>query len=79
MRNDNKLISNYSPISIAPSSVVNLIVYSKSPSNLTVAWEPPDPPNGIITHYLVKWQKQNMDKEQFNERDFCRESRCWCI
>ncbi|XP_072050525.1 insulin-like peptide receptor isoform X2 [Amphiura filiformis] len=56
-----------------PTTPEKLNVYSTSSTNLTVMWSPPEHPNGIITHYVIRWQKQSLDREQFLSRDFCRE------
>lgn len=43
----------------APENVTLEVI---GPSNVRVSWEPPSPPNGITTTYIVTWKYENIQK-----------------
>lgn len=55
------------------SSPSSMKVISNASSELVITWKPPEHPNGNLTHYKISWEPQYLSKQQFEERDFCRE------
>ncbi|XP_041463958.1 insulin-like peptide receptor [Lytechinus variegatus] len=55
----------------SPPSSLNVI--SNSSSELVITWKPPEHPNGNLTHYIITWEPRYLFKQQFEDRDFCRE------
>ncbi|XP_030622735.1 insulin-like growth factor 1b receptor [Chanos chanos] len=53
-----------------PSMVLEVRAYSNSSSSLLVKWSPPLHPNGNNTHYLIRWQQQNEDRELYRH-NYC--------
>ncbi|KAK6179837.1 hypothetical protein SNE40_012104 [Patella caerulea] len=56
-----------------PSRPTNLKILAKDKGELQVRWNPPDEPNGNVTHYLVYWKLQALAHEDFDQRDYCLE------
>ncbi|KAL4228229.1 hypothetical protein ACF0H5_013662 [Mactra antiquata] len=54
-----------------PTSPLNLQVRAERPGELKVTWDPPNQPNGNVTHYQVYWQRKEFDPEDFELRDYC--------
>uniref|UniRef100_A0A8C9VLL2 Tyrosine-protein kinase receptor n=1 Tax=Scleropages formosus TaxID=113540 RepID=A0A8C9VLL2_SCLFO len=48
-----------------PSMPLDMRSYSNSSSKLLVKWSPPNSPNGNMTYYLLRWQRQPEDKELY--------------
>ena len=44
-----------SPCAIDPSSPLNLMIFNKMSTSLTVEWSPPLTPNGVILSYQVSY------------------------
>lgn len=47
--------------------------YSNSSTHLIVKWSPPAFPNGNLTYYLVRWQRQPEDRELY-QHNYCSKS-----
>ncbi|XP_041098935.1 insulin receptor-related protein-like [Polyodon spathula] len=54
----------------APSVPLDVLSMSNCSSQLVVRWKPPTHPNGNITYYLVRWQRQAEDSELYIS-DYC--------
>ena len=61
-------MSPYFPV---PTSPTHLKVKADSPGELHVTWDPPMKPNGNVTHYEVYWQLQDLEPDNYEERDYC--------
>ncbi|KAL4623543.1 insulin-like growth factor 1 receptor isoform X1 [Arapaima gigas] len=48
-----------------PSMPLDVRSYSNSSSKLLVKWSPPISPNGNLTYYLLRWQRQPEDRELY--------------
>ncbi|XP_060231898.1 LOW QUALITY PROTEIN: insulin receptor [Meriones unguiculatus] len=64
-----------------PSVPRDPLSVSNSSSQILLRWRPPAEPNGNVTHYRVRWERQDEDAELF-ELDYCRKglklpSRTW--
>lgn len=57
----------------APSPPVALDVTTTTSSELTIKWQPPQDPNGNVTHYVVigTWIKD--DEGMLDQRNYCSE------
>lgn len=44
--------------------------YANSSTKLVVKWSPPAFPNGNLTYYLVRWQRQPEDRELY-QHNYC--------
>jgi insulin receptor len=57
----------------APSPPVALDVTTATSSELTIKWQPPQDPNGNVTHYVVigTWIKD--DQSLLDQRNYCSE------
>lgn len=53
-----------------------LDVTPTSSSELTIKWQPPQEPNGNVTHYVVigSWMKD--DQTILEQRNYCNERKC---
>lgn len=47
--------------------------YANSSTQLIVKWSPPAFPNGNLTYYLVRWQRQPEDRELYHH-NYCSKS-----
>lgn len=47
--------------------------YANSSTQLVVKWSPPAFPNGNLTYYLVRWQRQPEDRELYHH-NYCSKS-----
>nr|AYV97262.1 insulin-like peptide receptor [Sinonovacula constricta] len=54
-----------------PTSPINLKVRAINPGQLFVTWDPPEHPNGNVTHYKVYWQLIDFVPEEYELRDYC--------
>lgn len=54
-----------------PTSPINLQVKAKVPGELEVTWDPPNEPNGNVTHYHVYWQLRQFDQKEYELRNYC--------
>uniref|UniRef100_A0A1I7Z7X8 receptor protein-tyrosine kinase n=1 Tax=Steinernema glaseri TaxID=37863 RepID=A0A1I7Z7X8_9BILA len=50
-----------------PSIPVGLRVVSTKPTEIKITWNPPLAPNGVITHYIVKWRIENPVEEKIED------------
>uniref|UniRef100_A0AAX7TBX8 Tyrosine-protein kinase receptor n=1 Tax=Astatotilapia calliptera TaxID=8154 RepID=A0AAX7TBX8_ASTCA len=53
-----------------PSVPKDARAYGNSSTKLVVKWSPPLLPNGNLTYYLVRWQRQAEDRELY-QHDYC--------
>lgn len=44
-------------------------------TELTIAWTPPEKPNGNITHYHITCKPQKLRTEVFDQRNYCENSK----
>lgn len=51
------------------------MVQALSPNELKVTWLPPNKPNGNVTHYMVYWQPQPLNREKLDQRNYCLDSK----
>ncbi|XP_060592514.1 insulin-like peptide receptor [Ruditapes philippinarum] len=54
-----------------PTSPINLQVKEKHPGELEVSWDPPNKPNGNVTHYHVYWQLRKFNQKEYELRNYC--------
>ncbi|KAK3802519.1 hypothetical protein RRG08_033179 [Elysia crispata] len=54
-----------------PSKPRDVEVTANGPSELRVKWTKPKKPNGIIDHYVVFYQKEELNKKEFDKRNYC--------
>lgn len=54
-----------------PTSPTNLRVRAEHPGELHITWDPPLKPNGNVTHYEVYWQLRDLDRKNYELRDYC--------
>ncbi|XP_077870330.1 insulin-like peptide receptor [Saccoglossus kowalevskii] len=54
-----------------PSAPMDLKVHPKSSSELLLKWNPPEEPNGNVTHYYVYISKLQDDVEAFSQQNYC--------
>ncbi|XP_078480098.1 insulin-like growth factor 1 receptor isoform X1 [Lampetra fluviatilis] len=54
----------------ASSIPLDVIAGSNSSTQLVVKWRAPAYPNGNVTHYIVRWQRQHEDPE-LRKHDYC--------
>lgn len=57
-----------------PSIPLDILSASNSSSQLIVKWNPPSLPNGNLTYYLVRWQRQPQDSYLFRH-NYCSKGR----
>ncbi|GFO40985.1 tyrosine-protein kinase receptor [Plakobranchus ocellatus] len=55
-----------------PSKPRNVEVIANGPHELRVKWTEPKKPNGIIDHYVVSYEKEELIKSEFDKRDYCK-------
>jgi len=55
---------------------VALDVTSTSSSELTIKWQPPQEPNGNVTHYVVTGSLIKDDETILDQRNYCNERKC---
>ncbi|ESO97128.1 hypothetical protein LOTGIDRAFT_174611, partial [Lottia gigantea] len=60
-------------LSAQPSAPTNLEVKAENENELFVSWDKPLKPNGDITHYKVYWKQGKLNREEFDERNYCLE------
>jgi len=60
----------------APSPPVALDVTTTSSSELTIKWQPPQEPNGNVTHYVVTGLVIEDDETILDQRNYCNERKC---
>lgn len=56
-----------------PSMPKDPRAYANSSTQLIVKWSPPAFPNGNLTYYLVRWQRQPEDRELYHH-NYCSKS-----
>nr|QHI00146.1 insulin-like peptide receptor [Sepiella japonica] len=54
-----------------PTNPTNLKVTAKRIGELEVTWDPPHHPHGHVDHYLVYWQPEALNAEEYSIRDYC--------
>ncbi|XP_066274508.1 insulin-like peptide receptor isoform X2 [Branchiostoma lanceolatum] len=55
-----------------PTHPLDVVVYSNSSNTLIITWNPPNRPNGNVTHYIVKYKRQQEDVSAMENRDYCQ-------
>lgn len=70
------LVSNSVVVVAAPSPPVALDVTTTSSSELTIKWQPPQEPNGNVTHYVVTGSLIKDDETILDQRNYCNERKC---
>ncbi|GFS00360.1 tyrosine-protein kinase receptor [Elysia marginata] len=55
-----------------PSKPKDVEVLAEGPHELRVKWTKPKKPNGIIDHYVVLYQREELNQKEFDKRDYCR-------
>ncbi|XP_073983157.1 insulin receptor-like isoform X2 [Rhodnius prolixus] len=55
-----------------PSMPLYLLAHSNSSSEIVVTWEPPEKPNGKLSHYIVKATMHGDDPTYLEARDYCK-------
>ncbi|KAI8518950.1 hypothetical protein Bbelb_022070 [Branchiostoma belcheri] len=55
-----------------PTHPLDVVVYSNSSNILIITWKPPNRPNGNVTHYIVKYKRQQEDVSSMESRDYCQ-------
>lgn len=56
---------------IVPTVPANLKARAVQPGELHVTWDPPNQPNGNVTHYEVYWRRRELDPRSYAPRDYC--------
>lgn len=56
----------------APTAPMNLNVRALKPNQLHLTWDPPELPNGNVTHYEVYWRKGLLDPKKYDVRNYCK-------
>ncbi|XP_076101459.1 insulin-like peptide receptor isoform X2 [Mytilus galloprovincialis] len=54
-----------------PTVPANLKARAVQPGELHVTWDPPNQPNGNVTHYEVYWRRRELDPRSYAPRDYC--------
>jgi insulin receptor len=54
-----------------PSVPKEIHAFSNSTSDIILHWQPPEHPNGILTHYLVSGIWQRDDQDFLDQQNFC--------
>lgn len=54
-----------------PTVPANLKAKAINPEELHITWDPPNSPNGNVTHYEVYWRRRKFDPRSFAPRDYC--------
>lgn len=60
-------------ILLAPSPPQNLRVTYYNTDSITIEWQPPAEPNGIIKNYIIKYSPNNISWDSLDKRDYCRD------
>ena len=60
----------------APSPPLALDVTTTSNSELTIKWQPPQEPNGNVTHYVITGSLIKDDETILDQRNYCNERKC---
>ena len=55
----------------APSQPKSLKADATSSSELEISWYPPEFPNGIVTHYIIRGSLVEEDKNYYDDQDSC--------
>ncbi|XP_013383193.1 insulin receptor isoform X2 [Lingula anatina] len=55
----------------SPTPAVDVEVEATMEGELTVTWKPPNKPNGNVTHYMVYWTIAEINKEEYDDRNYC--------
>ena len=56
---------------IVPTVPSDLKARAMTPGELHVTWNPPNQPNGNVTHYEVYWRRRELDPRSYAPRDYC--------
>jgi len=59
---------------LAPSRVQGLEVEPLSSASLQLSWLPPQSLNGNSTVYVVQWQRQPINRDIYELRNYCIDS-----
>ena len=54
-----------------PTVPSDLKARAMTPGELHVTWNPPNQPNGNVTHYEVYWRRRELDPRSYAPRDYC--------
>lgn len=54
-----------------PSVPKEIHAFSNSTSNIILHWQPPEHPNGVLTHYLVSGVWEHDDQQFLEQRNYC--------
>jgi len=57
-----------------PSPARDVAVDAPHLGELHITWQPPIKPNGLVTHYVVYWQRQLFQPEKYHQRNYCDNS-----
>jgi len=61
-------------VCLGPSPARDVVVDARHLGELDIAWQPPVNPNGLVTHYMVYWQRQLFEPEKYHQRNYCDDS-----
>ena len=50
------------------------MVQAREKGELFVTWDPPNQPNGNVTHYEIYWQLRDLEPSEYELRDYCEHS-----
>lgn len=64
-------IKYFRTLSNRPSVPKEIHAFSNSTSNIILHWQPPEHPNGILTHYLVSGIWQRDDQAFLEQQNYC--------
>jgi hypothetical protein len=59
------------PFSFGLREKINNSYRAMTPGELHVTWNPPNQPNGNVTHYEVYWRRRELDPRSYAPRDYC--------
>ena len=65
--------------STEPSKPKDVEVIANGPNELHVKWTKPKKPNGEIAHYVVSFQEEELNKKEFDKRDYCKHRKAFSM
>ena len=58
--------------SAVPTAPRDIVIKTPRQGEMHIRWKPPLQPNGIVTHYYVRWQPNALSaKNVYDLRDYC--------
>ena len=61
-------------LTAVPTAPRDIVIKTPQRGMMQLSWKAPAEPNGIVTHYYVRWQPMKLaSREIFDLRDYCGE------